>query len=72
MQEKIRGGLNFPLRPRVLSVSMQITTHSHVPMALVVMQRRNASFLAEPVEMDRSREGGRYGCNPTQGRSALA
>ena len=29
---------------------MQITTHSHVPMALVVMQRRNASFLAVPVE----------------------
>src|SRR5262249_54190465 len=38
---------------------------------IVVMQRRSASFLAEPVIVGRSREGGRYGCNPTQGRSAL-
>ncbi|MGH7088161.1 MAG: hypothetical protein ACREFQ_04615 [Stellaceae bacterium] len=38
---------------------------------IVVMQRRSASFLADPVTVGRSREGGRYGCNPTQGRSAL-
>jgi len=40
-------------------------------MALVVMQRRNASFLA--VRPDRrSREGGRYGCNPCVGCRALS
>jgi len=44
------GAANFLLHRREMSVSNEITTHSHVPMALVVMQRRNASFLAEPVE----------------------
>jgi hypothetical protein len=48
--KKIRGASNFLLHRREMSVSNEITTHSHVPMALVVMQRRNASFLAEPVE----------------------
>jgi hypothetical protein len=70
--KKTDDGANFLLHRREMSVSNEITTHSHVPMALVVMQRRNASFLAEPVTVGRSREGGRYGCYTTQGRSALA
>jgi len=37
---------------------------------MVVMQRRNASFLAVRLSAG-SREGGRYGCNPDQGRRAL-
>jgi len=37
---------------------------------MVVMQRRNASFLAVRLDAG-SREGGRYGCNPDQGRRAL-
>ncbi len=37
---------------------------------MVVMQRRNASFLVVRPR-GRSREGGRYGCYPTEGRGAL-
>src|ERR1051326_9406249 len=37
---------------------------------MVVMQRRHASFLAVRLSSG-SREGGRYGCNPDEGRSAL-
>jgi len=38
--------------------------------SVVVMQRRNASFLVVRPR-GRSREGGRYGCFPAEGRGAL-
>jgi hypothetical protein len=70
--KKICLGCEFFLASLAFERMYQFTTHSHVPMALVVMQRRNASFLADPVSVDRSREGGRYGCFRTQGLRALA
>jgi hypothetical protein len=57
----IPGGCAYLSRPRRTRTCLW---------PMVVMQRRNASFLA--VRPDgRSREGGRYGCNPAGGRRAL-